>query len=413
MNKSINKNKAVRYARYAAQTLGIVLTAIGFFTDYPLINTILLGTIFIMGPVFCGWICPFGTLQDVFGRIGRKLGIKKHPMPRKIQKVLVLLRYVLLFATILISMDFIFNIMSLDPRANFTTLIGGKTIAATGWTVIFAFLAASIFFDRPFCNYFCIEGAKFGLISVARPITISRNEESCVGCNKCNKACPMNIDVLSHGQVRSLQCINCMECISACPIKDTLKVEVVPFKKILDKKKLIVVSAVAVAAAVLLVLKGIDSTPSKNNQDNIGSASGSEAISDAVSTEDTLSEEKTVIDETNYEYGDALGISDGVYTGTGEGFRGDMTVEVFVENQMITQINVTQTSDDAKWFNRAYTAIVSSIIDNQTADVEVVSGATYSSIGIKEGVADALIDAGGENVAEIVNDLPVDGGHSH
>jgi ferredoxin len=89
------------------------------------------------------------------------------------------------------------------------------------------------------------------------------------------------------------------------------------------------------------------------------------------------------------------------------------SVEVTVKNQQITAINVTENNDDAKWFQRAYSAVASNIIRNQTADVDVVSGATYSSMGIKESVANALINAGGESVNAIVNDLPKAGKSHH
>lgn len=387
------KIKNSRYIRYAIQGLGILLTLIGFFTNYPMANSILLGAIIIMGPVFCGWICPFGTLQDIFAKLGSKLGIKKYVMPAKLKKVLAVFRYILLLITILISTDFIFNILSLDPRANFTALLGGRTLTVTGWIIIFIFLGSSMFFERPFCNYLCIEGAKFGLLSSARPFTIIRNKETCVGCNRCNRACPMNIDVASYGQVRSLQCINCIECVAACPVKNTLTVGIIPVKKTLKKPIL----AFSAAAFLFVVYKGI-------NPDSLFNLSGSN---------NSVSSSIAITGETAAGYGDASGIADGVYQGTGTGFKGNMTVEVTVKNQQITAIEVTQTNDDAKWFDRAYNTVVSNIIKNQTADVDSVSGATYSSMGIKEGVANALINAGGKNVEAIVNDLPEVGEQRH
>jgi len=387
------KAKNSRCIRYAIQGLGIILTIIGFFANYPIANSILLGAIIIMGPVFCGWICPFGTLQDIFAKLGSKLGIKKYVMPAKLKKVLAFSRYILLLITILITADFIFNILSLDPRANFTALIGGRTLTVTGWSIIFIFLGSSMFFERPFCNYLCIEGAKFGLLSSARPFAIIRNKETCVGCNRCNRVCPMNIDVSSYGQVRSLQCINCMECVAACPVKNTLTVGIIPVKKILKKP----IIAFAAAVFFFVVYKGM-------NLDSLFNLSASN---------NSVSMSTVITSETAAGYGDASGIADGVYEGTGTGFKGNMTVEVTVKNQQITAIEVTETNDDAKWFDRAYNTVVSNIIKNQTADVDDLSGATYSSMGIKEGVANALINAGGKNIEAIVNDLPKAGEQKH
>jgi uncharacterized protein with FMN-binding domain/NAD-dependent dihydropyrimidine dehydrogenase PreA subunit len=380
------KLKNSRYIRYSVQCLGILMAAIGFFTNYPVANSILLGAMIVMGPVFCGWVCPFGTMQDIFANLGSELGIKKYVMPAKIKKILAFSRYILLLITLLITADFIFNIFSLDPRANFTALLGGRALTAAGWSIIFIFLGISMFFERPFCNYLCIEGAKFGLLSSVRPLTIIRNEETCVGCNRCNRVCPMNIDVSSYGQVRSMQCINCMECVVDCPAKNTLTLGIIPVRKTLKK----VILAVAAAAFFMVVYKGMNSDSLFSLA--LGSNSGSSTT--------------VIASEIAAEYGDASGIADGVYEGTGTGFRGKITVKVNVKNQQITEIKVTGNNDDAKWFDRAYNTVASNIIRNQTADVDTVSGATYSSMGIKQAVANALINAGGKNVEAIINDLP-------
>lgn len=306
------KMKNSRYIRYTIQGLGILLTIIGLFTDFPMIDSILLGVLIIMGPVFCGWICRFGTLQDVFSKLGSKFGIKKYVMPTKIKKVLVFSRYLLLIITIFISVDFIFSILSLDPRANFTTLLGGKTLTIAGYITIFIFLGSSMFFERPFCNYLCIEGGKYGLLSAARPVTIIRNKETCVGCRKCNHACPMNIDVASYGQVRSLQCINCMECVASCPVKNTLKVGVIPVRKTVNKAVL----TSAVAAFVFVLYSGMNPDSIFNVLANNSSASSSTVITGEIAAG----------------YGDAAGIAEGVYKGIGTGFRGEMKVEVTVQN---------------------------------------------------------------------------------
>ncbi len=250
-------------------------------------------------------------------------------------------------------------------------------------------------------------------MSAARPITILRNEETCVSCGKCNKVCPMNVDVASHDEVRSLQCINCMECVIACPVENTLKIGPVPLKKMQDRGKWIIASA----ALLFIVFSNLNSTLRINESDSDNFVVVSEVIEEGVSVNETMSEketvtmdgilsdtEKEIIGDVYVEYGDAQGIADGIYEGTGEGFRGAMTVEINVENQQIIDVYVTKTNDDAKWFNRAYSTIVSNIIANQTANVEVVSGATYSSVGIIEGVANALIDAGGDDVDDIIND---------
>lgn len=384
------KKKMVKKIRYIVQAFSILLTIAGVFAGYPIVKALLLGVTFIMGPVFCGWICPFGTLQDFFGMLGDKLGIKKPTVTKSLNKVLVCSRYVLLLITTFISIDFIFNLLSLDPRSNLSAVLTGNTLTVIGWIVIGVFLGISMFFKRPFCNYLCIEGAKYGIVGGVRLVTIIRDENSCVKCNKCNRVCPMNIDVPSYGQVRSLQCVKCMKCVMECPISSTLTVGIVPVRD--GKRKIvlpiIIVSALSAFAFIVYNNTNYDSL-------NIGALSG------------TLTDKSTVITgKSTVQYGDAADIADGVYTGTGTGFRGEMTTEVTVQNEQITKIEVTKTVDDEKWFDRAYSTVASQIISSQTANVDSVSGATYSSMGIKEAVANALINAGGKNVEAIVNDLP-------
>ena len=86
----------------------------------------------------------------------------------------------------------------------------------------------------------------------------------------------------------------------------------------------------------------------------------------------------------------AFDLVDGTYTGAGTGFRGDISVTVTVENGYITAITINSYRDDEQYFSRAKSTVISEIISGQTSDVDAVSGATYSSNGIMEAVADAL-----------------------
>lgn len=81
---------------------------------------------------------------------------------------------------------------------------------------------------------------------------------------------------------------------------------------------------------------------------------------------------------------------DGTYQGTGTGFQGKITVKVTIKYSKITQIQIVKNEkDDAAYFNRAL-GVIDNIIALQRTDVDVVSGATYSSNGIIEAVKNAL-----------------------
>lgn len=83
-------------------------------------------------------------------------------------------------------------------------------------------------------------------------------------------------------------------------------------------------------------------------------------------------------------------ISDGTYQGEGTGFRGTSSVSVTVENGAIVDITVESYEDDQEFFVRAESSVISEILSAQSLDVQAVSGATFSSNGIIEAVANAL-----------------------
>lgn len=83
-------------------------------------------------------------------------------------------------------------------------------------------------------------------------------------------------------------------------------------------------------------------------------------------------------------------LEDGVYTGSGSGFNGDIKVEVSIENGSITNIELLDYSDDKPFINNAFQGISTNIINAQSTDIDTVSGATYSSQGIIEAVKNAI-----------------------
>lgn len=83
---------------------------------------------------------------------------------------------------------------------------------------------------------------------------------------------------------------------------------------------------------------------------------------------------------------------DGVYYGTAEGYLGDITVAVVIQNKTITAILLTETEDDDTFVERAK-AVIDKVLKKQSAKVDTVSGATYSSEGILNAIKNALSEA--------------------
>lgn len=95
------------------------------------------------------------------------------------------------------------------------------------------------------------------------------------------------------------------------------------------------------------------------------------------------------------DYGiNAANLKDGVYTGSGTGFSGTITVQITVAGGKITAIQIVSSGDDAAYLNRAQ-AVIPSVIAAQSTSVDTVSGATYSSKGILMAIHNALVQATG------------------
>ena len=96
--------------------------------------------------------------------------------------------------------------------------------------------------------------------------------------------------------------------------------------------------------------------------------------------ETTAKEKKQETEETTQAKGN-FDLDDGIYKGSGTGFAGTVSVSVEIKDKSIIAINILSTQDDEAFFNRAK-GVIDKIIAGQTLDVDVVSGATYSSNGI-------------------------------
>ncbi len=188
----------------------------------------------LFGPAFCGWLCPFGTFQEMIGKLGKKLFGKKYNrfIPQKLDRVLRYLRYVVLALVIYntaATAKLLFQ--NVDPYYALFNFFTGE-VAITAYIVLGITMLASLFIERPFCKYACPYGALLGVFNLFRIFKVKRNADTCIGCKACDNTCPMNIEVSSSKTVLDHQCISCLKCTSeaACPVKDTVNMQIGGFK---------------------------------------------------------------------------------------------------------------------------------------------------------------------------------------
>ncbi|MCR5702408.1 MAG: FMN-binding protein [Lachnospiraceae bacterium] len=158
-------------------------------------------------------------------------------------------------------------------------------------------------------------------------------------------------------------------------------------------------SSVGLIEAVRDALKdaGLSKKSNKKKEKKSNSKTDKNEKTTNESDNKNVNEKETVIPEGKVPY------KDGVYYGTGEGYKGDITVAVTISNQTIKEIVVTNSSDDEAFFSKAKT-LLNTILSKQSTDVDTVSGATFSSRGLIEAVNEALLQA--KKATENVDDTP-------
>jgi polyferredoxin len=171
----------------------------------------------IFGRLFCSFICPLGTLQEWFGRLGRKFNLNIE-IPRVVDGILSKLKYAIFILIILgtyITVDLIFR--SYDP---FYALFHLANPAINASFAIFGLtLVGSIFIPRIWCRYLCPLGAFVNLlsfISLTKPV---RSQDKCIDCGLCDKACATNSKPSQALVFDQNSCNHCLDCVDACPSK--------------------------------------------------------------------------------------------------------------------------------------------------------------------------------------------------
>jgi len=180
----------------------------------------------LVGPAFCGWVCPLGSFQEWLGKLGRKMSPKKFNkfLHARTDRYLRYLRYgVLIWVVYVTATSATLFFADYDPYFALFNFWTGE-VAISGLIILGVVILASLFIDRPFCKYACPYGAILGVFNLFRIFKIKRNVSTCIDCKACDRTCPMNIEVSTGRTVRDHQCISCLICTSedACPLEDTV-----------------------------------------------------------------------------------------------------------------------------------------------------------------------------------------------
>ena len=186
-----------------------------------------LGVIF--GRAICGFICPFGFIQELLHKI---------PSPKKrIYKPLTYIKYALLVVFVILMPAVVTNNFGLGAPAfcEFIcpagTLEGGIPMLLTHpelraqlgglfalkAIILIVTIVGCIICCRFFCKVMCPLGAIYGLLNKVSLYRVHVDRFSCVSCGRCASVCPMDIDPVAKPD--SPECIRCGKCAASCPMQ--------------------------------------------------------------------------------------------------------------------------------------------------------------------------------------------------
>ncbi|MBZ0325258.1 MAG: NosR/NirI family protein [Alphaproteobacteria bacterium] len=190
-----------------------------FFLIEPLVfilwSAVAVGLLFLGRGIFCGWLCPFGAMQDLLGRLAQWLRIPQISIPFALNERLWPAKYILFLGLVALSLGSVADLplaLEVEPFKTAIVLHFHRPLVFVLYAA--GLLAMGLFVNRFFCRYLCPLGAALALPARLRMFDwLKRRWECGRQCRICAVQCPVQA-IHPDGHINPNECIHCLKCQS-------------------------------------------------------------------------------------------------------------------------------------------------------------------------------------------------------
>lgn len=184
-----------------------------------------LGMLFWGRGVYCGWLCPFGALQELTNAAAQRLGVRQIAVPQALHERLWVIKYTLFMAILALSFYSMHDAILLAEAEPFKTAISLRFMRAWPFLLfVAALLFAGLFIERFYCRYLCPLGAGLAIPAKLKIFDWLKRRPQCGReCRMCETKCTVGaIDAI--GRINANECVLCLRCqvimndAAQCPV---------------------------------------------------------------------------------------------------------------------------------------------------------------------------------------------------
>src|SRR5260221_2619525 len=187
---------------YLAEPLMVMIAA------YTLVSVVLIGR-----GVFCGWLCPFGALQELLGQLSRALGVPQWNPSGALEKRLWMGQYIAAAAVLGLVLTQIEPSRGTAEIEPFKTAITSKFTRAWAYVLYAgALLGVGLFSERAYCRFLCPLGGVLAFLDRLHLIDLLKRRPECGNpCHLCERSCPVRA-IEPTGKIIMAECFQCLDC---------------------------------------------------------------------------------------------------------------------------------------------------------------------------------------------------------